>query len=564
MPKDKQIKKVLVIGSGPIVIGQAAEFDYAGTQACLTLKAEGCEVVLINNNPATIMTDENMADKIYFEPLTSSNIEAIIKKEKPDGILATVSGQTGLNLAFTLQEKGILDQYQVKVLGTSIDAIMRGEDREKFRTLMQEMNEPIPDSRIISSLKEAKAFLKHVSLPIIIRPAYTLGGSGGGIAETEEAFIKYVTSGLRASPIHQCLIEKSIAGWKEIEFEVICDHQKQAAIVCHMENMDPVGVPTGDSIVVAPIQTLSKEEINTLKAASIRIVKELGIIGACNVQLGYNSKSGEYMVIEINPRVSRSSALASKATGYPIAKIATKLSLGYGLDELYHHGAKETLATFEPDLDYKVVKFPSWPFDKLTDAKRELGTQMKATGEVMAIEHTVHAGLQKAARSLNLKLDGLRMEALQQLTNQELETILSNPDDRRFFAILEGFYRDYSADELYRLTKIDHFFLQEINMLAILEKTAGLLQLDLLSSETLLKFKQAGFTNKWLSEVLNCCVKQLEQKLSEEEIYPVYEQICAYSEEAGKHTNYYYAVWKKGKQSAVGTSKQKVLIIGSY
>src|SRR5690625_2175619 len=334
MPKEKQMKKILVIGSGPIVIGQAAEFDYAGTQACLTLNEAGYEVVLINNNPATIMTDENVADRVYFEPLTVKNIEKIVKKEQPNGILATVSGQTGLNLAFQLQEQGILEQYNVKVLGTPIDAIMQGEDRDKFRTLMQEIDQPISESAIVDNIDDASNFSKEVGYPIIVRPAYTLGGSGGGIAEGEAEFIQYVRRGLRASPINQCLIEKSIAGWKEIEFEVIRDQANNAVVVCHMENIDPVGVHTGDSIVVAPIQTLSEDEIALLKEASLTIVKELGIVGACNVQLAYEPSSKEYIVIEVNPRVSRSSALASKATGYPIAKIATKLSLGYTLSDI--------------------------------------------------------------------------------------------------------------------------------------------------------------------------------------------------------------------------------------
>src|SRR5690625_608520 len=386
MPKDQQMKKVLVIGSGPIVIGQAAEFDYAGTQACLTLKEEGCEVILINNNPATIMTDENVVDQVYFEPLTVENIEKIIKKERPDGLLATVSGQTGLNLAFKLQEQGIIDKYNLNVLGTPINSIMQGEDRDKFRTLMQDIEEPISESSIVANLEDALLFSEEVGYPIIVRPAYTLGGSGGGIATGENDFIQLVTRGLRASPINQCLIEKSIAGWKEIEFEVIRDKANDAIVVCHMENIDPVGVHTGDSIVVAPVQTLSEHEISLLREASLKIVKKLGIIGACNVQLAYEPNTKEYIVIEVNPRVSRSSALASKATGYPIAKIATKLSLGFTLAEITYANTNETLQTYEPEFDYVVVKFPSWPFDKLTSADRILGTQMKATGEVMAIE----------------------------------------------------------------------------------------------------------------------------------------------------------------------------------
>lgn len=563
MPKDNQIKKVLVIGSGPIVIGQAAEFDYAGTQACLTLKEEGCDVVLINNNPATIMTDDTVADTVYFEPLTTENVTTIIQKEKPDGILATVSGQTGLNLTYSLQEKGVLDKYNVKVLGTSMEAIMQGEDREKFRSLMHEMQQPVPESRIVEDIKDAEDFLKKVPLPIIIRPAYTLGGSGGGIAETEEAFIKYVTSGLRASPINQCLIEKSIAGWQEIEFEVICDRKKQAVAICHMENIDPVGVHTGDSVVVAPIQTLAEKSIALLKNASLSIVRELGIIGACNVQLAYHPEIGEYRVIEINPRVSRSSALASKATGYPIAKIAAKLSLGYDLDEIYHAGAGETLATFEPVFDYTVVKFPAWPFDKLTDADRTLGTQMKATGEVMAIEQTVAAGLQKAIRSLELPLNGLGMPSVQAMTNETLKKLLMSPDDRRIFAVIEAFYRDFSIEVVHSLTKIDYFFLQEIKQIVSMEKMAELLTLDIVSPDTLLLLKQSGFTNTRLASIWHTDEKAVQDKLQQFMIQPFYEEIAAYKEKAEEEAVYYYATWKIDGKQIKESKNEKVLIIGS-
>src|SRR5699024_7992713 len=385
MPKDKSVQKVLVVGSGPIVIGQAAEFDYAGTQACVTLKEAGCEVVLLNNNPATMMTDENIAHKVYFEPLTVKTIENILEKEQPDSILLSVSGQTGLNLAFALDEQNILEKYKVQVLGTPIDAIKQGEDRELFRSLMHEMDEPIPESAIVATLEEAITFSDKVGYPVIIRPAYTLGGSGGGIATGENELINYITRGLRESPIGQCLIEKSIAGWKEIEMEVVRDKADNAVIVCTMENIDPVGVHTGDSIVVAPIQTLNEKDIEKLKQASLNIVREIGIVGACNVQLAFDVLTKEYKVIEINPRVSRSSALASKATGYPIAKIATKLSIGYTLSDIYHANEQTYLTNYEPAMDYVVVKFPSWPFEKLKTADRKLGTQMKATGETIAI-----------------------------------------------------------------------------------------------------------------------------------------------------------------------------------
>lgn len=564
MPKDKEIKKVLVIGSGPIVIGQAAEFDYAGTQACLTLKKEGCEVVLINNNPATIMTDENVADKVYFEPLTVQSIEQIIIKEKPDGILATVSGQTGLNLAFELQEQQLIKKYNLKVLGTPIDAIMQGEDRNKFRNLMQEIEEPIPESSIVDELDDALAFSNEVGFPIIVRPAYTLGGSGGGIATGENDFINLVTRGLRASPINQCLIEKSIAGWKEIEFEVIRDQDNTAVVVCHMENIDPVGVHTGDSIVVAPIQTLSEDDIKMLREASLKIVKEIGIIGACNVQLAFEPRTKEYIIIEVNPRVSRSSALASKATGYPIAKIATKLSLGYTLKEIKYENKNETLATFEPTFDYVVVKFPCWPFDKLTTADRRLGTQMKATGEVMAIEKTVAAGLQKAVRSLELEADGLSLNSLTELDTSQLRKLIYQTDDRRFFVLLELLRRGTDIDTIQKATKIAPFFLSEMESLVRLESEAKQNTIHSVTTEQMAGWKQAGFTDSWLAETWNCPEKVVAEKRKNLSVYPSYESIQAYTESASDYARYYYATWGVNEQkSASKSKKEKVLIIGS-
>ena len=564
MPKEKQMKKILVIGSGPIVIGQAAEFDYAGTQACLTLKEAGYEVVLINNNPATIMTDENVADRVYFEPLTVKNIEKILKKEQPNGILATVSGQTGLNLAFQLQEQGILEQYNVKVLGTPIDAIMQGEDRDKFRTLMQEIDQPISESAIVDNIDDASNFSKEVGYPIIVRPAYTLGGSGGGIAEGEAEFIQYVRRGLRASPINQCLIEKSIAGWKEIEFEVIRDQANNAVVVCHMENIDPVGVHTGDSIVVAPIQTLSEDEIALLKEASLTIVKELGIVGACNVQLAYEPSSKEYIVIEVNPRVSRSSALASKATGYPIAKIATKLSLGYTLSDITHAKTNETLATFEPTFDYVVVKFPCWPFDKLTTADRTLGTQMKATGEVMAIDKTVAAGMQKAVRSLEIEVDGLTHSAVKKMSTEHLRTILVHTDDRRFFAILELMRRGFETVEIQKETKIDPFFLKEMRKLIQLEEEIYESTIRNVTIEQMLTFKQYGFTDGYLAQMWNCSLEDIQLKQQRFDIYPYYHAIQAFTESKRDDAVYYYATWNQGKPTPpVKANQDKVLVIGS-
>src|SRR5699024_10927197 len=519
MPKFQHIDKVLVIGSGPIVIGQAAEFDYSGTQACLTLKEAGCEVILINNNPATIMTDQHVAHQVYFEPLTVQNIEQIIKKERPDGILATVSGQTGLNLIFQLDELDILTKYNVEVLGTPIDSIARGEDRELFRNMMETLAEPIAKNKIVSRVDEALSFSNDVGYPIIVRPAYTLGGSGGGIAHNEAELITYVTRGLRASPIEQCLIEESIAGWKEIEFEVVRDRKGNAVIVCHMENIDPVGVHTGDSIVVAPIQTLSDEHVALLREASLSIVNELGIIGACNVQLAYHEGNNEYIVIEVNPRVSRSSALASKATGYPIAKIATKLSLGMTLDELKFPKMNETLATYEPTFDYTVVKFPSFPFNKLKEANRELGTQMKATGEVMAIDKSLAASIQKAIRSLELEVDGLSLRELTSWDDADLEALLVKPDDRRFFAILELFRRGVTIDVIHELSHIDPFFLTEMKTLIELEKNVKTnWSFKTITTGQLVTLKQAGFTNRWLSEQWNCTAEELKHTLIENNI----------------------------------------------
>lgn len=564
MPKFQHIDKVLVIGSGPIVIGQAAEFDYSGTQACLTLKESGCEVVLINNNPATIMTDEHVANKVYFEPLTVDNIKQIIVKEKPDGILATVSGQTGLNLIFQLDEAGILKEYNIEVLGTSIESIAKGEDRKLFRDMMEWLKEPIAENAIVSRIDDALSFAEQVGYPIIVRPAYTLGGSGGGIAHDEQSFITYVSRGLRASPIGQCLIERSIAGWKEIEFEVVRDRKGNAVVVCHMENIDPVGVHTGDSIVVAPIQTLSKAEIKKLKEASISIVNELGIVGACNVQLAYNENDKEYIVIEVNPRVSRSSALASKATGYPIAKIATKLSLGFTLDELTFPKMKCSLATYEPEMDYVVVKFPSWPFNKLKEAERDLGTQMKATGEVMAIEHTVAAGLQKAVRSLELDVDGLRLLELASWTTEKLFSLLDNPDDRRFFAILELMRRDVSLPIIKERTSIDLFFLNEMKKLIDLEhKIIKVWTLENITGEQLLTLKQAGFSNRWLAAKWQCSLDELQEKLKKCQVAPVYAEITAYSADERVDAAYYYIVWRKTPYHEIEKQHQKVLMVGS-
>lgn len=407
MPKRTDIHKILVIGSGPIIIGQAAEFDYAGTQACHALKEEGYEVVLINSNPATIMTDESTADRVYIEPLTLEFVSRIIRQERPDGLLATLGGQTGLNMAMELHESGILEEYDVEVLGTSLKAIREAEDREEFRSLMNRLNEPVPESDIIHSVEEAQSFVKRIGYPVIVRPAYTLGGTGGGLVYNEKDLLEIVSGGLAASPVHQCLIEKSIAGFKEVEYEVMRDGNDQAIVVCNMENVDPVGIHTGDSIVVAPSQTLTDREYQILRNSSLKIIRALGIEGGCNVQCALDPHSENYYIIEVNPRVSRSSALASKATGYPIAKLSAKIAVGYHLDECINPITKTTYASFEPALDYIVTKIPRWPFDKFDAANRTLGTQMKATGEVMAIGRTFPESLLKAIRSIEMDLTHL-------------------------------------------------------------------------------------------------------------------------------------------------------------
>ncbi len=464
MPLNKDIKKVLVIGSGPIVIGQAAEFDYSGTQACEGLKEEGVEVVLINSNPATIMTDKKVADKVYLEPLTVEFVEKVIAKERPDSLLAGMGGQTGLNLAVELYDKGILKKYGVNVIGTSIESIKEGEDRELFRNVMSRINEPVIQSEIVTDMENGKAFANKIGYPIIVRPAYTLGGTGGGIAESEEELDEILALGLQLSSIGQVLLEKSVKGWKEIEYEVMRDSRGNCITVCNMENIDPVGIHTGDSIVVAPSQTLSDKEYQMLRSASINILNSIGIKGGCNVQFALNPNSFEYAVIEINPRVSRSSALASKATGYPIAKVASKIALGYTLDEIKNAVTQKTYACFEPSLDYVVVKIPKWPFDKFQGADRVLGTKMMATGEIMAIGSNFEAAFLKGTRSLEIGKYSLEHKKFRELSIEELKTRVISPDDERIFALAEMLRRDYRMDKVAEITGIDKFFIKKIQM----------------------------------------------------------------------------------------------------
>lgn len=562
MPKDSTIQTILVIGSGPIVIGQAAEFDYAGTQGCIALKEEGYKVILVNNNPATIMTDSNFADRIYFEPLKVDVLEKIIQKERPDGILATLGGQTGLNLAFQLSEQGIFEKYGVKMLGSSIESIKKGEDREAFRQLMKDLNEPVPESEIVHTVDEALAFARAIDFPIIVRPAYTLGGTGGGIAINEDELKQLVSGGLQESPIHQCLIERSIAGFKEIEYEVMRDSANTCITICNMENFDPVGVHTGDSIVVAPSQTLTDEEYQMLRAASIKIISALGIIGGCNIQFALDPKSKNYYLIEVNPRVSRSSALASKATGYPIARMAAKLAVGYTLDEIINPVTGDTFASFEPALDYVIVKIPKWPFDKFSTIERKLGTQMKATGEVMGIDRNFERALLKAIHSLEIDALDLHLSGFGALTVQQLEGKLLEQNDERLFVLLELLRRGKEINELHEQTKIDLFFLSYLDRLVHLEKEIFTTNLESVTKEKLQLYKEKGFSDKYLAGVWNISEKTVRDKRKGLGIIPSYKMVDTCAAEFSARTNYYYSTYF-GENEQFPSSKKKVLIIGS-
>ncbi len=489
MPIDKSIKKVLVIGSGPIVIGQAAEFDYAGAQACRVLKEAGVNVVLVNSNPATIMTDRALADEIYLEPLTERTLERVIEKEKPDSLLAGLGGQTGLTLSMQLYKSGFLDAHGVRLIGTNVDAIDRAEDRQLFKETMEKIGEPVIASDIASDVETALAIAKRIGYPVIVRPAFTLGGAGGGVANTADELQAVARGGLDASPITQILVEKYIYGWKEIEFETMRDARGNVIAVCSMENVDPVGVHTGDSVVVAPALTLSDKEYQMLRSASLNIITALGIVGGCNCQFALNPDSFEYAVIEVNPRVSRSSALASKATGYPIAKITTKIALGLSLDEIGNDITGKTCACFEPTLDYVVVKFPKWPFDKFAGASRKLGTQMKATGEVMAIAPSFEAALLKAVRGAEIGLDTLNAKPL---SDAPLAERLKAVDDRRIFTVFEALKSGMTVDEIHALTRIDNFFLEKFKKLADFEASiAGGID----SEEIYARGKALGYTD---------------------------------------------------------------------
>ncbi len=557
MPKRNDIKKVLVIGSGPIVIGQAAEFDYAGTQACRALKEEGLEVILVNSNPATIMTDKAMADKIYIEPLVPEVLKRIIQLEKPDSILPTLGGQTGLNLAMELHEEGFLEQSGVKLLGANPETIRKAEDRQAFKDAMLSIGEPCIPSLVVEDLKSALNFAESIGYPVIVRPAYTLGGAGGGIASDEPELREICTGGLRQSPIHQVLIEKCIAGWKEIEYEVMRDGKGNVITICNMENIDPVGVHTGDSVVVAPSQTLTDKEYQMLRTAALNIITELKIEGGCNVQFALYPDSFEYAVIEVNPRVSRSSALASKATGYPIAKVAAKIAIGYSLDEIKNAVTGKTCACFEPALDYCVVKFPKWPFDKFVYAKKTLGTQMKATGEVMAIGKSFELAMMKAAVSIELGLETLSLPALQAKSNDEIISLLHRTDDERIFVVYEAIKRGISFDIIFNITKIDKWFLAKFKNLADME--LGLKEGEL-TQRKYEAAKKMGFLDK--------TIQRLSGQQPAKRLYASYSMVDTCAAEFTAETPYFYSSFDGDNEALEHiqnghADKKKVIVFGS-
>ncbi|AZV57462.1 carbamoyl-phosphate synthase (glutamine-hydrolyzing) large subunit [Clostridium sp. AWRP] len=559
MPLRENLKKVLIIGSGPIIIGQAAEFDYSGTQACEAIKKEGIQTVLVNSNPATIMTDKNIADKTYIEPLTVESLEAIIGREKPDGVLAGFGGQTALNLAMELNEIGVFKKYNVELLGIKTESIKNAEDRESFKNLMNEIDEPIAISEIATNLEECKKFLDKVSLPIIIRPAYTLGGTGGGIASTYEEYMEICENGLEESPINQILLEQSLAGWKELEYEIMRDKKDNCMVVCNMENLDPVGIHTGDSIVVAPSQTLNDREYQMLRRSAIKIIRTLKIEGGCNIQFALDPNSNRYMVIEVNPRVSRSSALASKAAGYPIAKIAAKIALGYTLDELKNYVTGNSSALFEPALDYCVVKMPKWPFDKFKTANRTLKTQMKATGEVMAIDRSFESALLKAVISLEGKIIGLKLDKFENMSKDEIIAKINNQDDERLFALAEALRKGMTIDELHELTKIDEWFLGGIENIVNMENE---LTSNVPNVETIQKAEIMGFTDEYICKLIGMKLEDLKKLREVNGIKSVYKMVDTCSGEFEAKTSYYYSCYDLESDNVVSDNK-KILVIGS-
>ena len=560
MPINTNIKKVLVIGSGPIVIGQAAEFDYAGVQACRALKEENIEVILVNSNPATIMTDENIADKVYIEPLTVESLTYIIDKERPNGIIATLGGQTGLNLAVKLFEAGILEKYDVELLGTKIESIKKAEDRELFKNLMLEIGEPIPESDIVSSLDEAKKFAQKIGFPIIVRPAYTLGGTGGGIANNYNEYEDIVHTGLSLSPISQVLVEKSIAGYKEIEYEVIRDANNTSIAICNMENIDPIGIHTGDSFVVAPTQTLTHKECQMMRNAALKIIKALKIEGGCNVQFALDTVSNQYYVIEVNPRVSRSSALASKATGYPIAKITTKIAIGYNLHEIQNSITKKTVAAFEPTIDYVVTKIPKWPFDKFKHGDRILGTKMKATGEVMAIGRTFESSFKKAVTSIESKYTGVLRGRHLECSEEELKALLHVQDDRRIFRVAEAINRGISVDEINKITKIDKWFINKIKNLVDFENR---MKNEDLSVPLYLEAKEKGFLDEEIAKIMRLPIATIEKMRKDNSISASFKIVDTCAAEVTAQTPYYYSTYNEFDETNADDKAKKILILGS-
>ncbi|MBQ4300836.1 MAG: carbamoyl-phosphate synthase large subunit [Lachnospiraceae bacterium] len=560
MPRDLSIKKVLVIGSGPIVIGQAAEFDYAGTQACRSLKEEGVEVVLVNSNPATIMTDKDIADEVYIEPLTVEVLKKIILKEKPDSVLPTLGGQAGLNLGMELDECGFLEENGVRLIGTTAETIFRAEDRQGFKDAMEKIHEPVAASLVVHNIEDGIKFTNTIGYPVVLRPAYTLGGSGGGIAHNEEELVEILTNGLRLSRVHEVLVERCIAGWKEIEYEVMRDAAGNCITVCNMENIDPVGVHTGDSIVVAPSQTLGDKEYQMLRSSALNIISELGITGGCNVQYALHPDTFEYCVIEVNPRVSRSSALASKATGYPIAKVAAKIALGYTLDEIKNAITGKTYASFEPMLDYCVVKIPRLPFDKFITAKRTLTTQMKATGEVMSICNNFEGALMKAIRSLEQHVDSLMSYGFNEYSDAELEAALDVVDDRRIYLIAECLRRGMSYEHIHERTMIDIWFIDKIAILVEMEQK---LQNEELTVETLKEAKRLEFPDTVIAKLTGKSVEEVKKMRYDNGIVAAFKMVDTCAAEFAAETPYYYSVFGSVNEAEQTKDKKKILVLGS-
>ena len=560
MPRNKDIKKVLVIGSGPIIIGQAAEFDYAGTQACRSLKEEGVEVCLVNSNPATIMTDKQIADQVYIEPLTLESLKEIIIKEKPDSILPTLGGQAGLNLGMELAECGFLDEQGVKLIGTTAETIFKAEDRQAFKDTMEKIGEPIAASQVVKNIEDGIAFTNKIGYPVVLRPAFTLGGSGGGIAHDEQELIDILSNGLRLSRVGEVLVERCIAGWKEIEYEVMRDANGNCITVCNMENIDPVGVHTGDSIVVAPSQTLGDKEYQMLRTSALNIINELQITGGCNVQYALNPDSFEYCVIEVNPRVSRSSALASKATGYPIAKVTAKIALGYHLDEIKNAITQKTYASFEPMLDYCVVKIPRLPFDKFLTAKRTLTTQMKATGEVMSICNNFEGALMKAIRSLEQHVDSLMSYDFTGLTDDELEKQLAVVDDRRIWVIAEALRRGIKYEHIHEITKIDLWFIDKISILVEMENR---LKTEELTVDLLKEAKRIEFPDNVISQLTDIDEADIKKMRYDNGIVAAYKMVDTCAAEFEAETPYYYSVFGSENEAAETNPQKKVLVLGS-